>query len=142
MAKIYILELSPIADEVTIPQTNNEGKTVDEVKIVRELEIIALKNMFRFTRSNEKNIDTGRLITDCIDQVENLTDKDAFIEFTEGDLKYLKTGYEAAAQSGTGLVNFWFDNCRKLMNQICKPMTKDEYRKKNGMPVKITEETE
>lgn len=129
MAKNYIIELSPITRKISIPEADEKGKIVDVMKVAREVEIVTLKNMFRFTRDKEASIDTGCLITDCLDQLDNIKDDELIVKFTEQDIGFLKTGYKLSANGNIGLINFWFDHCGNIMQQIRKPVDENEYQK-------------
>ena len=129
MAKNYIIELSPITRKILVPEANDKGQVIDVEKVARDIEIVTLKNMFRFARNKEASIDTGCLITDCLDQLDNLTNEESIIKFTEQDIGYLKTGYKISANENAGLINFWFDHCKDIMRQIRKPVDQEEYQK-------------
>jgi len=129
MAKNYIIELSSITCKTMISEADKDGKIINVEKSTREIELITLKNLFRFARNKEASIDTGCLITDCLDQLDNITDKETLVKFTEQDIGFLKTGYKISAEERVGLINFWFDNCKTVMQQIRKPIDEEEYEK-------------
>ena len=141
MAKNYIIELSPHTKKVIVAEPSEDGKKVVDVeRNARDLEIVTLKNMFRFARNKESSLDTGWLITDCLDQLDNLKDEELIIKFTEQDIKFLKTGFTIAATEGTGLINFWFDHCKAVMRQIRKPVDEEEYLKQKESEIIISKE--
>lgn len=130
MAKNYIIEFSPIAQKIVVPETNENGDVIGVERAARDIEIVTLKNMFRFARNKESSIDTGWLITDCLEQLDNLGDDKLIVKFTEQDIGFLKTGFSIAATENTGLINFWFDHCKSVMMQIRKPVNENEHKTK------------
>lgn len=130
MAKYFKINLSPPKKTKIINEPDDKGMMIPKKRKIRELELIVLHNMLRYARRNSKNIDQGFLITDCMDQIDNITDKEEFIRFTAEDIGFLKTGFTAA--SGTNEINLWFDNCLDLMKQIKNPEEDKPEKNKKG----------
>jgi NCAIR mutase (PurE)-related protein len=125
MAALYPIKFSTNKKIHEVP--NKEGKI--EKKTLKDLEKLVLQNMFRFARKVSKNIDEGFLITDCLDQLKNLTGKELDIKFTEEDIKFLKIGYSVAGTSDLDYINTWFDSCRDLLIQIKDPKSTEQLKK-------------
>ena len=111
MAKQYVIKLSP-------------------KKEVRESEIIILTTLFDLAGAGKKSIKEAILCNDCVSQIENLTDAEDTLEFTEEDLKYLDEGFAfTAGLSPEGMVKrpfVWMKECSELFEQIKNPKTKEE----------------
>ena len=127
MAKLYPIKFDTSKETKSVVMSfDKDGIAEKEDKTAKDLEKLTLQNLFRFARGQTKTVDEGCLITDCLEQLKNLTDKEGCIKFTEGDIKFLKTGFSVA---GPDLINSWFDNCPNLMRQIKDPKTEEELEK-------------
>lgn len=118
MAKQYVIKLSP-------------------KKEVRESEIIILTTLFNLASTGKKDIKGAMLCYDCVQQVENLTDTEDTLEFTESDLKYLDEGFGlTSGLNPDGMVKrpfVWMTECHDLFEQIKNPRTKE--KKDEAKPV-------
>jgi hypothetical protein len=130
MAKYFIIKLTSKSKVKTFASWINEDGTQDKnvEKKIRDVELLALEFMFKAARQNAKNMDQAFLVTDCVDQIKNITDKESTIRFTQEDIQFLKSGFEAA--HGSTIINFWFENIIDLLKQIRNP--EEEGKKENA----------
>jgi len=119
MAKYFIINLSPEDKTINFQTVSPEGEQLSEKKKLREIELIVMQNMFRYARKMAKDFDLAMTISDCIDQVKNITDAETFIRFTKEDIGFLKDGFKVA--SGGPEINVWLDSCYDLMKQLKDP---------------------
>ena len=130
MAKQFIIKLSPIDKMYTLemstcPTCGHAQKK--EEKTLRSLEKDILTQLFDYA-SAKKTIKAGMCCYDCIDQINNLPDKDTDLEFTEEDLKFIDEGFEVTTGvNHLGMLkrpSLWMKNCRELFKQLKDPKQK------------------
>ena len=147
MAIPYLIKITPkdkMREVITEACQTCGRKLETKQEPLRELEISVLTQLFDIA-SMHKPIKEATLIYDCISQLENLTENDKEIEFTEEDLKFLLDGYNATSWSNErGMVKrpmLWNKECRNLFKQIQKPKTREEWNEENK-PVEDNQEVE
>jgi len=137
MATLYLIKLSSkeITREVIIQACQSCGRKLEtKQEPLRDLEISILTQLFDIA-SMHKSIKESMLCYDCISQLENLSEDENEIEFTEEDLNFLKDAYNATSWSNErGMVKrpmSWGKECKNLFKQILKPKTREEWNEKN-----------
>jgi len=115
MAKQFKIYFSESDERVDIKFDKSAG--VENVS-PRRLEIEMLLMMYKFAARSQTAIADSRMCADCVDQLENLTDADKYIQFTEADLKFARKGFEKTV----GVRDYtWNEYGDSLLRQIEKP---------------------
>lgn len=112
MAKQYAINFSE-SEEIV--------KFTDDNKTIRELEIVMLINLFNIALDSQTVISKAFECKDCISALNNISDEDAFVEFTKQDLDYIDVAFEKTA--GKRPV-WWFDKCSSIFEQVSSPKEK------------------
>jgi hypothetical protein len=112
MAKQYVVNFSTSEEIVEFS---------DNKMSIRSLEIKLLNNLFQIALDSQTKISKAFECKDCMSALDNLSDEDAYIEFTNDDLAYAIAAFEKTAEKRPG---WWFDKCSQIFEQITNPKEK------------------
>jgi len=122
MAKQFKIYFSKSTETVT----DTFDKDIGEVTIsIRQFEIELLITLFSLAARFQAGMDAFEC-KDIVDELKNLTDKEKFIELTDSDLKYGKTGWAKSVGSRN---NNMIEYGESIIGQLYNPFDPDSKKK-------------